>query len=81
LNLFLSTEAFDFLPVDAVPEGLEVLVAAVLKLEVIGMFPDIDAQKGLSGSEALEVHQGIVLVGCGSDKKPAIAGFAKPCPT
>ena len=46
--LFCCEEEFaGALPVDDFPDGGEVIGAAVLVLEVVGMFPDIDAENGL----------------------------------
>jgi hypothetical protein len=48
------------MPVHHVPEGAQVVGAAVLVLQVVGVFPHIDAEDGLG----LAVHQRVVLVGC-----------------
>jgi hypothetical protein len=37
---------FDGLPVDGVPPGVDVARAQVLVLQVVGMFPDVDAEHG-----------------------------------
>ena len=52
----------DFIPVDYVPPGGEILGAAVVVLQVVGVFPDVVAQ---DGEQAL--RDGIVLVGSGED--------------
>src|ERR1035441_5110626 len=52
----------DFVPVDDVPPGGEVVWAAVLVLEVVGVLPNVVKQDGI---EAL--REGRVLVGCGDD--------------
>lgn len=55
----------DSLPVDDLPDGLEVVGADVLVLEVVGVLPDINAQQGDQTGGGLER----VLVGGGSDLK------------
>lgn len=55
----------DSLPVDNLPDGLEVVGADVLVLEVVGVLPDINAQQGDQTGGGLEG----VLVGGGSDLK------------
>ena len=60
--LFFKSEAVYLIPVDAGEEGIDVIGPFILKLQVVGMFPHIDAQEGFSLYKAIDVHQGIVLV-------------------
>ena len=53
------------LPVDNLPDGLEVLGLAVLVLEVVGVLPGVDAEEGLV------VAGDGVLVGAGDDGEVA----------
>src|SRR5262245_20894491 len=56
------------IPVDHVPPGLEVVGAAVLVVEVVGVLPDIDAE-----DRELALHERAILVGGAEDlEMPAI---------
>ena len=58
----LFVAAGDFIPIDDVPPGVEIIGAAVLVLEVVGMFPDVVAHDGIE-----TIRLGVVLVGSGCD--------------
>ncbi len=67
----------DFGPVDDVPDGGEVVGAFVLVFEVVGVFPDVDAEDGFAcggagGGEDGFGHDGVVLVGGGGDGEFAV---------
>lgn len=68
----------DSLPVDDVPDGVEVVGADVLVLEVVGVLPDINSQKRDQSSGGLEG----VLVGGGGDLKTLeLLVVAQPTPS
>src|SRR5208283_5368524 len=68
-------EAFvDFCPVDDVPPGGEVVGAAVVVLQVVGVLPDVVAEDGI---EAL--RQRGILVGGGHDFELAVGEY-EPAP-
>ena len=51
-------------PIDHRPNGFEVIGAAVLIVEIIGVFPDIDSEDwGAFDSCDCFAHQGVILVG------------------
>ncbi|MFM1943105.1 MAG: hypothetical protein RI897_2087 [Verrucomicrobiota bacterium] len=73
-------EVADLGPVHHTPDGLEIVGTAVLVFEVVGMFPDIDAEDG--GAFATGdgfTHEGVILVGGGSDGDLA-SGREQPDP-
>jgi hypothetical protein len=51
-------ELVDVVPVDHIPPGGEVFRAAVLEFEVVGVFPDVEAEEG-----SLVLQEGRILVG------------------
>src|SRR5208282_5606643 len=53
----------DLVPVHHVPEGLEIFGPAILVLEIVGMLPDVAAEKRLAFDAADSfAHQGVILV-------------------
>src|ERR1035438_7753349 len=66
--------AVDFVPVDNVPPGGEIVGAAVLVLQIVGVLPDVVEQDGI-----VALGEGRVLVGRGDDLELA-AGEAQPAP-
>lgn len=58
-------------PIDAIQQCGNVICAAVLVIEVIGVFPNVDAQEGAAlGRRVHDVHhEGVVLVGGGCHEK------------
>src|ERR1035437_8596376 len=73
--LFARVEpVFDFLPVDYVPPGGNVIRAAVLILQVVGVLPHVQAHH-----VALALHYGAVLVGGGRNLEFP-AGSQQPRP-
>ena len=62
LLLGVGEALVDFVPVDDVPPGGEVVGAAVVVLEVVGVLPDVVAEDGVEA-----VGEGGVLVGLGDD--------------
>src|SRR5947209_18525216 len=65
----------DLRPVDHVPPRRDVLGPAVLVLEVVGMFPDVEAE-----DRRAPLHQRAVLVGGGFDTQRAAAVQREPGP-
>lgn len=66
----------DSLPVDNIPDSLEIFSLAVLVLEIVGMLPSIDAQQ----RDVLAGHW--ILVGTGCDTKgTALLILDEPSPT
>jgi hypothetical protein len=64
----------DFVPVDGIPPGGEVVGAAVLVFEVVGVLPDVVAEDGVAA-----LRDRVVLVGGGDDGE--LAGFEdEPAP-
>jgi len=59
-----------------VQAGFDVVCAAVLVLEIVGVFPDVDAVDGGAAG-----HQGRVLVREGFDKKFSFFAATEPSPT
>ena len=56
------------LPGDNIPESLEVIRAAVLVVEVVGVLPDVDTNDGFAlGTGDGLAHEGRVLIGGGDD--------------
>ncbi len=75
-------------PVDDVPEGLHVVGAAVLVVEVIGVFPNVEGEDGRAFDAGnCFTHERAVLVGGGADFKFAVVqdqprpAGTKPCCT
>ena len=76
----LGVEGGDGVPVHDIPEGGDVVGAAVLVVEVVGVFPDVEAEDG--GAFATGdgfAHDGGVLVGGGGDGEFAVEDD-EPCP-
>ena len=65
----------DLGPVDEVPEGVDVVWATVLVVEVVGVLPDIQAKDWF-----VSEHDGGVLVGGGADMEFAFGVEAEPRP-
>src|SRR5579875_4049729 len=64
-RLFLlrgGVTAVDFVPVDDVPPGVEVIAAVILVFEIVGMLPHVVAQDGIAA-----IHEGAVLIGRADD--------------
>src|SRR3954452_9899342 len=57
----------DLAPVHRVPPRLEIVRAAVLIVQIIGVLPDVVAHQG-----ALAVHDRVVLVRAGLDRELAV---------
>src|SRR5215469_3001440 len=66
----------DHIPVDHVPPGGEVVGAAILVFEIVGMLPDIVAHY-----REHAVHQRAVLVGCRDNLELATPVEHEPCPS
>src|SRR6266478_3154382 len=66
----------DFFPVDYAPPRLQILGAAVVVFEVVGVLPDVIAEDGI---EAL--RDGTVLVGSGDDFHFAFCVACQPYPS
>src|SRR6267143_3056479 len=60
-----------FVPIDNIPEGSEVFGPAVLILQIIRVFPHVDAEDRNS-LHIGEVHHWIILIGRGSDCKLSV---------
>lgn len=74
----LGEAVSDSLPVDNVPDGVEVVGADVLVLEVVGVLPNINSQKGNQSSGGLKR----ILVGRGGDLKALeLLVVAQPTPS
>src|SRR6185312_1137980 len=58
-------------PVDHLPERRQVITAFVLVFQIVGMFPDIDAEDR-SAFHFGYIHQRVILVRGGSDLQLAI---------
>src|SRR5437764_9676198 len=65
----------DLGPVDHVPPRRDVLRPAVLVLEVVGMFPDVEAE-----DRRAPLHERAVLVGRGLDAQRSAAVQGEPGP-
>ena len=63
---FLSQAPIDLVPVDDVPPRGEIVGAAILVVQVVGVFPDVDAEDGL-----LALHHRVVLVRRALDRQLA----------
>ncbi len=71
----------DHIPVHHVPERGDVIGPAVLIVEVIGVFPDIEAEDRLAGAAGDGfAHARAVLVGGRADGERAIGLFHQPRP-
>src|SRR5262249_35440124 len=71
----------DFSPVHDAPERLEVIGAAILVFEVVGMFPDIATEDRFAfGAGDRFAHERVVLIGGGDDFQLAIV-YDQPGPT
>lgn len=68
----------DSLPVDDVPDGVEVVGADVLVLEIVGVLPDINSQKRDQSSGGLE---GVLVCGGGDLKTLELLVVAQPTPS
>lgn len=68
-------------PIDYRPDGFEVIGAAVLIVEIIGVFPDVDAKDwGAFDSGDCFAHQGVILICGGADFEFSVAEI-QPSPT
>src|SRR5205809_1227051 len=65
----------NFIPVDYVPPGIEIVGTTILVLEVVGMLPYI-----VSHDRVETIHQRAVLVGGGNDLKLTAPVEDEPCP-
>ena len=71
----------DFVPVHYIPESLEIIGAAILVFEIIGVFPNVAAEKRLAFSAADGLaHDRVVLVCRGNNLKFAVV-HDEPDPT
>lgn len=72
----------DLIPVNDVPEGINVIRASVLIIQVIGVFPNIEAEDGrVAAVPESGAHEGAVLVGGTGHFEGSIGGSDQPCPT
>jgi hypothetical protein len=71
----------DLSPVDHVPDGLEVVRTAVLVVQIVGVFPDINAQdwRAFATGDGL-AHERAVLVGGGGDAQLLVGADDQPGP-
>jgi hypothetical protein len=72
--------AVDHIPIHQGPPGLDVVRAAVLILEVVGVLPNVEAEQRRAPLDAGEIHQGVVLVGGAGDREPSIGAADQPGP-
>lgn len=70
----------DLVPVNDVPEGVDVLRAPVLVLEVVGVLPYIEAEDGDARLLNVTSHERIFLVSGARDEELAIVAHAEPGP-
>src|SRR5258708_29322178 len=68
----------NFIPVDDLPEGAKIVGAFVLIFQIIGVFPNVDAQDR-SALYFGYIHQWVVLVGGGRDLQLSVL-YDQPCP-
>ena len=61
--LFRSSESAGYVPVDNIPEARDVVGAAVLELEVVSMFPNVEAQDWSAVTTGHYVHEWIIWFG------------------
>src|ERR1700722_803367 len=67
--LFGVGEVFsNLLPVNRIPPSFKIFGAPILIFQIVGVFPDVQAEESFSA-----VHDGIVLIRGGSDGELAIA--------
>lgn len=71
-----TVPCFDFFPVDDVPDGVEIIGAAVLIFQIIRVFPNVYTKDG-----GLSFRQRIVLIGGAGDGEFAVFADDEPCPT
>jgi len=67
-------------PIDHIKEGVDVIRASILVLEVVCMLPNIQSHDGLIAA-AYAWHCGIVLVGSAANGQGATFCYTKPCPS
>jgi hypothetical protein len=67
-------------PVDNIPPVGDVLGAAVLVLEVVGVLPDVDAEDGVLDFVLYALHQRVVLVWGTDDLEFILAVDHEPDP-
>jgi hypothetical protein len=68
-------------PIDDIPEGGDVVGAAVLVVEIIGVLPDIEADDGFAFNTCDGLaHDGAVLVGGGADGELLVGSDHEPSP-
>ena len=65
-------------PIDDFKEGVDVIWAAVLVVEVVSVLPHVQAQDGVSTTSDVW-HQGVVLVGAAAHLQLSVV-YAKPSP-
>lgn len=70
----------NLVPVYDVPEGGNILRAAVLVLEVVRMFPDVQAKDWGTGVLDDTGHEGILLILSGGDEKLTVRSDGEPGP-
>lgn len=92
-GLWLKGEAFgsgfgcgvgsgDLIPIDDVPEGVDVIRTSVLIIQVIGVFPDIESEDGgVAAVPECRAHEGAVLIGGAGDLEGSVGSGDEPCPT
>ena len=76
INLFGSVARFQNIPVDDAPHCGEMIDTAVLIVEVVGMFPYVDAENGLQS-----VANGVACIGFLRNHEFPFAVTGKPYPT
>ena len=74
--LFGSVASFEHVPIDNTPYSGEMIDAAILIVEIVGVFPHVDAENGLQ-----TVADGIAGVGFLGDDELTFAVVGKPYPT
>ena len=81
-GLFCSSkECCNFIPVDDSPESTDVIRAAILVIEVIGVLPDIESKDGGGTTASCSgAHEWIVLIWCGGDGEGFVCFDHEPCP-
>jgi hypothetical protein len=79
--LFCSCISFaDLFPIYYVPESADIIGASVLVVEIVGMFPYVQAQNGGSFYFS-NVHYWVVLIGCRRYLQLTRTIYRKPCPS
>mmetsp|Transcript_163786 Transcript_163786/g.314623 ORF Transcript_163786/g.314623 Transcript_163786/m.314623 type:complete len:208 (-) Transcript_163786:464-1087(-) len=70
----------NFIPVDDIEESRDILWAAILVLQIVGMLPDVNAHDGDQTCFSGTFHKRVILVGCGDYFHIAILRDSQPRP-